>query len=223
MPTSNLHQISDVVELIVAADPQSILDVGVGFGKYGVLAREYLELLDGRAIYGDWRRRIDGVEIFPDYLTGLHETVYDQVIVGDAAEILPGLGEQSYDLVLLIDVIEHFDRPTGNEILRQSLRVGRNVIVSTPLGFFTQEGFDNPHEQHRSRWSRRDLKSTGHPSFFLPETHVLLGFAGRDSARARARVLRLDRRLKRSMAVLVRPLRTVKRLFSRNPENEGPP
>ena len=223
MPTSNLHQISDIVELIVDADPQSILDVGVGFGKFGVLAREYLELLDGRSIYGDWQRRIDGVEIFPDYLTGLHETIYDRVIVGDAAEILPKLPERQYDLVLLIDIIEHFDRPTGFEVLNQCLRVGRNVIVGTPLGFFTQEGYGNPHEQHRSLWSRRDLRSTGHPCFFLPETHSLLGFIGRDTPRVRTRVLRLSRRVKRSLAILTRPLRSIKRLLPRNPGAGGSP
>ena len=223
MPTSNLHQISDIVELIVAADPHSILDVGVGFGKFGVLAREYLELLDGRAVYGDWQRRIDGIEVFPGYLTGLHETIYDRVIVGDAAEILPGLPEQHYDLVLLVDIIEHFDRPTGREILRQCLRVGRNVVVGTPLEFFTQEGYDNPHEQHLSLWSRRDLRSMGQPCFFLPETHALLGFLGRDTPRVRARVLRLRRRLKRSIAILISPLRFIRRLLSPAPRVEGPP
>jgi len=215
MPTSNLHQISDIVELIVTVDPRSTLDVGVGFGKYGVLAREYLELLDGRAIYDDWQRRIDGIEIFPGYLTGLHKAIYDRIFDGDAVEILPGLPEQAYDLVLLIDIIEHFDRPTGIEILRECLRVGRNVIVSTPLGFFTQEGFNNPHEQHLSHWSKRQLKALGHPCFFLPEIQALLGFFGRDAMPVRARVLGPRRRLKRSYGFVVSPLRSIKRMLTR--------
>ena len=223
MPTSNLNQISDIVELIVAANPRSVLDVGVGFGKYGVLAREYLELRDGRAVYDDWQRQIDGIEIFHGYLTGLHEAIYDRIFNGDAAEVLPGLPEQVYDLVLLVDIIEHFDRPTGIEILRQCLRVGRNVIVSTPLEFFTQEGYDNPHEQHLSHWSARQMKALGYPCFFLPEIHVLLGFFGRDAIRVRARVLAPRRRIKRSFAFAVSPLRFIKRILTRIRGTRGAP
>lgn len=221
MPTSSLHQISDIVELIVAADPGSVLDVGVGFGTYGVLAREYLELLDGRAVYDDWRRRIDGIEIFPAYLTDLHRTVYDTIFEGDAREILPTLPRQAYDLVLLIDVIEHFDRAAGRQVLGECLRVGRNVIVSTPLEFFTQDGFGNPHEEHRSHWSRRDLEAPGLPSVFLPETHSVIGFLGADAPRVRSRVLSPTRRVKRSLAVLVRPLRAARRLLRRLTDSGG--
>lgn len=223
MPTSNLHLISDIVELIVTANPRSVLDVGVGFGKYGVLAREYLELLDGRAVYDDWQREIDGIEIFNGYLTGLHEAIYDRIFNGDAAEVLPGLPEQAYDLVLLIDIIEHFDRPTGLEILHQCLRVGRNVIVSTPLGFFTQEGYGNPHEQHRSLWSGEDMKNLGHPCFFLPEIHALVGFFGPDAGRVRARVLGPRQRIKRSYAFAVSPLRLIKRFLTRVRGTRGGP
>ena len=64
VPSSDFNQIGPIVELIVLANPQSVLDVGCGFGKYGVLAREYLELWDGRQRYGDWTRRIDAIEAF---------------------------------------------------------------------------------------------------------------------------------------------------------------
>ena len=109
MPTSHLHQINEIVELIVLTNPQTVLDVGVGFGKYGALAREYLELRDGRNQYHDWQRRIDGIEVFPDYLTPLHDYIYDTVHVGNATEIMPALNLR-YDLVLLIDVLEHFTK-----------------------------------------------------------------------------------------------------------------
>ena len=63
MPTSHLHQLNAIVEIMMLTDPQSMLDVGVGFGKYGFLAREFLELYDGRDAYADWQRRIDGIEV----------------------------------------------------------------------------------------------------------------------------------------------------------------
>jgi len=42
MPTSHPFQLDDIVQFIIETAPQSILDIGVGFGKYGVFAREYL-------------------------------------------------------------------------------------------------------------------------------------------------------------------------------------
>ena len=39
------------MDINIALKPFSILDIGSGFGKYGVLCREYLELWDGRQEY----------------------------------------------------------------------------------------------------------------------------------------------------------------------------
>ena len=54
MPFSHFTQLNTILELITLTDPMSMLDIGVGFGKYGVLAREYLELRDGREAYSPW-------------------------------------------------------------------------------------------------------------------------------------------------------------------------
>jgi hypothetical protein len=54
MPTSHPYQLNEIIDLAMKVDPKSVLDVGVGFGKYGVLLREYLELWDGRDRYRDW-------------------------------------------------------------------------------------------------------------------------------------------------------------------------
>ena len=66
MPTSHHSQINQIMQFVVLTDPKSLLDIGVGFGKYGFLAREFLELWDGREEIGNWTRRIDGIEIFTD-------------------------------------------------------------------------------------------------------------------------------------------------------------
>jgi hypothetical protein len=57
------------MDLIVNINPNSVLDIGTGFGKYGLLCREYLELWDGRQNYDKFLRRIDGVEAFESYIT----------------------------------------------------------------------------------------------------------------------------------------------------------
>lgn len=55
------------MDLVTIMDPRSVLDIGTGFGKYGILCREYLELWDGRQQYSDFKRRIDGVEAYSPY------------------------------------------------------------------------------------------------------------------------------------------------------------
>ncbi|HII30270.1 TPA: glycosyltransferase family 1 protein, partial [Candidatus Woesearchaeota archaeon] len=83
MPSSSHYQISKIMNLVVKLNPSSILDVGVGFGKYGVLCREYLELGDGREEYDKFLRRIDGIEAFKNYITPLHRFIYDHIYIGD--------------------------------------------------------------------------------------------------------------------------------------------
>jgi len=154
VPTSNFFQINQIVQTIYHLKPNSLLDVGVGFGKYGFLAREYLELWDGRDDYDQWTRRIDGIEVFPDYLTPIHNIVYDNIYVGDALELVPAL-ETHYDLVLLIDIIEHFTHDEGRRLLADCLRIGNNVLIATPKDITQQETtFSNPYERHRSQWQK---------------------------------------------------------------------
>jgi 2-polyprenyl-3-methyl-5-hydroxy-6-metoxy-1,4-benzoquinol methylase len=45
-----------------------------------------------------------------------------------------------YDLVLLIDVLEHFDKPTGQSLLEKLLRQNKGVLISTPKNPSAQPG-----------------------------------------------------------------------------------
>lgn len=184
VPSSNPYQINEIAELIMLTQAQSVLDVGIGFGKYGFLAREYLELWDGRKRYDDWQRRIDGIEVFPRYVGALQRAIYDEIYVGDALEVLPHL-DHHYDLVLLIDVLEHVPEETGVALLEAARRVGRNLIVATPLDIGHQgEVFGNPHETHHFQWTKRHLHPLG--GFFVPNRRSLIWYGGEDAARVRA-------------------------------------
>lgn len=188
MPTSHLYQLTQIVELIALAEPQSVLDIGVGFGKYGVLSREYLEFWDGREEYHQWSRRVDGIEVFPEYLTPLHDYVYDHVYTGNAFDVLPHL-DVRYDLILLIDVLEHVDYEEGVELLTLCLRHGRNVIISTPRDIGEQgDAFENPHETHRFQWRRKHLRFL-EDRFFVPNLQSLICFAGEDASAVHRRLL----------------------------------
>ena len=53
--------------IINALQPRSILDVGCGFGKYGMLLREYLDVWHERYDKERWQVRIVGIEAFEQY------------------------------------------------------------------------------------------------------------------------------------------------------------
>ena len=108
MPVGAYQQLSTIADLIVRINPQRTLDIGIGFGTYGVLVREYLDLWDNmnETKAYTWKRNLDGIEILEEYITPMHRFLYDDIHIGDARTVVPTLKKQ-YDLVILADVIEH--------------------------------------------------------------------------------------------------------------------
>lgn len=148
-------------ELLI--DSHSVLDVGCGVGsilkelccpiKIGVDAhRPYLE----NAKYG---------ELF----IPIHFT----------AERLSELFlPKSLDSVTMIDVIEHLDKETGFDVLRQAEEIAaKKVIVFTPRGYFQQKEFDHyglggeSYQQHRSGWEIEDFQRNGYNIIVFNKFH----------------------------------------------------
>jgi methyltransferase family protein len=171
LPSSPYTHISKVMDIIYKLSPNSILDVGAGFGKYGLLCREYLELWDGRNKYHEFIRRIDGVEVYQKYITPVHEFVYNNIYSEDITVLIDKI-DYRYDLVLLIDVLEHFDKPTGQSLLEKLLRQNNGVLISTPKNPSAQtEVFENVYETHRAKWTRDELSSFQNSFFTRDSTH----------------------------------------------------
>jgi hypothetical protein len=78
MPTSEIDNVPAVVKEAVRMRPLSVLDLGVGFGKYGVLLREKLDIEPGRVRPEHWSVRIDGVEAFERYCNPIYTFVYNR-------------------------------------------------------------------------------------------------------------------------------------------------
>jgi hypothetical protein len=163
MPSSRANTIPMVIHLLRQLKPRSILDVGIGFGKWGHLFREYTDILEAerepaRYHRKNWRVKIDGIEGHAAYLTPMHEFLYNKIHIGDAKRLMKKL--PNYDLIFLGDIIEHFEKRTGRELLRDAFaRANRAVIVSTPKYETAQENLcGNELERHRSLWSAKDFK-----------------------------------------------------------------
>jgi hypothetical protein len=152
-----------VIHLVRQLKPRSILDIGVGFGKWGHLFREYTDILEAegdpkRYQRENWQVRIDGIEGFPDYLTDMHRYLYNQIHIGDARLIISQI--PTYDLIFLGDVLEHLNKQDGSQLLRDAYaRANQAVIVSTPK-YETDQGdlCGNELERHRSLWTELDFR-----------------------------------------------------------------
>jgi hypothetical protein len=168
MPTSDYHQISDVLHVIEQLRPARVLDVGVGFGKWGFLCREILDVYYERVQPGSWTTVIDGVEIFEPYRNPTWDLAYNQIHIGDVRAVLPALGQ--YDVAICADVIEHFTKPDGIALIDALLQHAPVLVLTTPAGYAPQgTAYGNEHETHLSSWSRADLSH-------WPHRYKLIGF-----------------------------------------------
>ena len=88
MPFSHSTQLSAIVGFLERLQPNSILDVGVGMGQYGFLARTNLENINLFVVNGpqaiqraksEWKIRIDGIEAFKTYRTQVHDYAYNHI------------------------------------------------------------------------------------------------------------------------------------------------
>lgn len=171
MPSSDPSNISEIIKIVYSIKPNAILDVGIGTGKYGLLFRDYLDgHWAGNAFHDKttWKLNLIGIEIFPQYITPVHEYIYTDIWIGDAYELLTKVSNQNcFDLVFLGDVLEHFEKEQGRLLLRAIrnhwLRPSGHILISTP-NFKTQINnpscaiFGNTHEVHKCRWYPDDFK-----------------------------------------------------------------
>jgi hypothetical protein len=193
LPSSPYKHISRILDVILKLNPNSILDVGMGFGKYGVLCREYLELWDGRENYHEFKRRIDGVEAYDKYITPIHKFVYNNTYLEDVLALIDKV-DYKYDLVLLVDVFEHFDKRAGNSLLKKLLLKSKGVLISTPKNPSNQkDAFENVFETHRAKWTSQELSSFGNTFFLRDNTHLIVYIGSNESVSKLKRRIFLER------------------------------
>ncbi len=159
MPTSPFTHVPLYVDFLFSQRPTSILDIGLGNGKLGFIARDLLDTMLGERYRKEtWQIRIDGIEIFEDYIQEHQKSIYNQIYIGDAYEIIDRLDK--YDMVVLGDVLEHFEKDKGRLFLQKCFEhCNKSVALFIPLGpGWTQPAiYGNPYETHRSFWEAEDF------------------------------------------------------------------
>jgi hypothetical protein len=156
--TSNWQNISYNIDLVKKLNPKSILDIGVGFGRWGILFREFLEVWGDRNYSGKWNRLIDGVEIFPGYIKPYHNYFYDNIFIENALDFLRRT-EAKYELINCGDVVEHFEKTEAFELIELCLAKSKYVLINVPEGSNWEQGAinNNEYERHRSTWHKTDF------------------------------------------------------------------
>jgi hypothetical protein len=140
--------------------------VGVGFGRWGVLFREYLDVWEHGQNRINWKTDIEGIEIYPGYINEYHSYFYSTIHIEDALEHLRK-SSKKYDLINLGDVVEHYEKIEGKELIELSLNHGKHVLINIPIGkYWEQTGStENPYDEHKSVWYNSDF--TGYKHYIM--------------------------------------------------------
>jgi hypothetical protein len=158
MPTSDPMHISLICGKLIELKPTSVLDIGIGYGKWGLLVREYVDCWSAkRLLPSQWATKLIGIEVFRGYDNPVW-SVYSGLIIADVREAIKSiiLSGEKYELVLMIDVLEHLTREDGLKLLSQLKQIGRDVIFT--YSNCHQEGVcSNQYENHISKWELQDF------------------------------------------------------------------
>jgi len=138
------------------SQPDTVLDLGIGMGFYGAVVRQWLD-----SGVRPWRTHLVGVEGFAAYRSPCW-ALYDEVVI-ETIERFIETTDRTWEAVLLLDVLEHFEHAAGGELIsaiRARLSPGGRFFVGTPAVWMDQGAvYGNELERHRSLWTAAELRS----------------------------------------------------------------
>lgn len=132
---------------------QSILDVGCGLS------------LKSQYVQADIRV---GLDVYRPYLEKIDAKVPHICINADAMQIDTLFLPKSFDIVTLLDIVEHLEKPDALALIEKAGRLARRaVVIETPLGFLPQNmdilGLGGDHFQtHRCGFEAGELAALGY-------------------------------------------------------------
>ena len=162
----------DVFEVwrgVLTAQPvELVLDGGCGDG----LSDDPWQFL--KEVFGKTLKCVVGVDaddahvnrrmnLFPEY----------PIIRGRIEDVFPLLRSKSFDVVLLMEIVEHLPKEKALLVLDEALRLARfQVLVSTPNGFLKQEKPEKPLETHLCGFTEEDFKVRGYETKIVSD-HII--------------------------------------------------
>jgi len=181
------ENIPQILRAIYILQPKTILDVGPGMGKYGLLIREQdISCKVEKAAHegGDLKPKddliIDCAEDTEYFLTGRHGDVlykiYNRVIAQSIFDIGDVLKEKKYDAILLIDTVEHWTKEKAIALIEEMTNYS-NVIISTPkrTGMYQEHLYGDP-RHHITQFQESDFTERFPGCQILPSrfSHIVI-------------------------------------------------
>lgn len=107
-----------------------------------------------------------GVEAFAPYLAEAKKKNSHSEFLDKRIEEIE-YPDNSFDAVIMIEVLEHLSEEVGLQILTKAEKWARKkVLVSTPNGYFPMEAVDdNNWQRHLSGWNVEQMKKLGFTSY----------------------------------------------------------
>jgi 2-polyprenyl-3-methyl-5-hydroxy-6-metoxy-1,4-benzoquinol methylase len=183
MMTSFPENIPVILNVAASLKPKKILDVGPGFGKFGLMLREALLSI----------RAEDKSEAIPKqdfeihcvescrYFIGQpwHTSLYENHFHGDLFNIkMDTLAAQHYDLMLLIDVIEHGPKEKWLKWISEFRVASRKtqLLISTPkkVCFYKVHFYGSDCPLHQAQWCWDDFKVFPHQVIDTKNSMIVL-------------------------------------------------
>jgi len=153
--------------------PGRILDIGSGEGKYGRLIRSKPEFSEVH---------LTSVEYEAARKQELLDIGYDEVRVMSALDLFDKPAE-TFEVVILGDVIEHFKKSEGMDLLNYLNYRSEYIIIVTPEAM--PQNMSNFYEGHNSIWRPHDMQWHDywlHMRCGLMHYYILRGYMNTKSA-----------------------------------------
>jgi phospholipid N-methyltransferase len=147
MPYSDTRFDKKVTAIIKKLKPTTVLDVGPGTGKHARLVHD-----------AGVDARVEAVEIDKKYVREFKlKELYDVVHVTSIQKFAEKQYDNSYDLVIFGDVIEHLKKSEGVDLLNFFVYRTKHIIVQWPHGYVQNTYEGHVHENHISVWGKSDF------------------------------------------------------------------
>jgi len=151
--TNSVQKIFEEKNLYPTGKIKTVLDVACG--------------LSLKSQYIDAEIRV-GIDIYRPFLEKIQAGCPFAVINADALEIGSLFLPDSFDLVLLLDIVEHLEKDDSLKLIGMAEQIARvAVIVETPKGYVPQNidiwGWGgHEYQTHRSGWEPAEFEKLGY-------------------------------------------------------------
>jgi SAM-dependent methyltransferase len=156
MPIGSSSVFCDIIDYVVTRRPESILDLGVGYGINGAGIRNWLD-----SGHYPFKTTLVGVEVWEAYKSPLWDCY--NIVHECSIEYYVENIQEKFDCVIMTDVIEHFEKEEGLrliESIKKILSPNGYFLLSTPAIWIEQGPVhNNKYETHKSLWSLSDFES----------------------------------------------------------------